>query len=265
MLWRIRKVCRKYIEFFLTKIMLIWEQKVFVHENVKVKYMLKRSDGAECLAIVFSACTRPGLKARYNYVKTLNGSKCNRLYILDDYAEDHRGSYYLGNQFTFVEERATDALIKKIISETNPQKIVFCGSSKGGYAALNFGLEYPDAYIIAGAPQYFLAAYLRQGNIKTLEHIEGECSEEKDKILNMRLREKIQAAKNKTTCRVFLHYSDREHTYDEHVKYLVKDLEDNGYQVEKDISDYENHGDISLYFPDFLKKKLQLVMSEQRD
>ena len=133
-----KRIIRKYYEFFITKFKILREQKIFNYENVKVKYMLKEEKEADALTIVFSACTRKGLKARYNYVKTLDGIPSNRLYILDDYAKDHRGSYYLGSDFQFNEEKATDALIKQIIAVLKPKKLIFCGSSKGGYAALNF-------------------------------------------------------------------------------------------------------------------------------
>ena len=167
-----KRIIRKYYEFLVTKFKILHEQKIFGYENVKVKYMLKEDDEADTLIIVFSACTRKGLKARYNYVKTLDGIPSNRLYILDDYAKDHRGSYYMGENFQFNEEKATDALIKKTIAALKPKKLIFCGSSKGGYAALNFGLQYCGAYMVIGAPQYYLTSYLKDSeNFATLEHI----------------------------------------------------------------------------------------------
>lgn len=255
-----KKVIRKYVEYFHTKLVLLWEQKVFKHEGVKVKYMLKEQKDADTLAIVFSACTRKGLKARYNYVKTLNGMKCSRLYILDDYAKDHRGSYYIGGNFKFDEEAATRELIKKKIQELGPKKVAFCGSSKGGYAALNFGLEFPDSVMIVGGPQYFLTTYLLNSNMDTYEHIMGEPSEEKDRIIEFRLRNKLKENSYIKTQKVYLHFSDKEHTYGEHIVHMLKDMEENGYKVEKDVADYENHSDISYYFPDFLKKYIKKLV-----
>ena len=85
-----KRIIRKYYEFLVTKFKILHEQKIFGYENVKVKYMLKEDDEADTLIIVFSACTRKGLKARYNYVKTLDGIPSNRLYILDYYAKNQR-------------------------------------------------------------------------------------------------------------------------------------------------------------------------------
>ena len=53
--------------------------------------------------IVFSSCTRKGIRARYNYVRTLKEVPCNKLFLLDDFASDHRGSFYLGSNMKFEE------------------------------------------------------------------------------------------------------------------------------------------------------------------
>ena len=262
MIDKARRVIRKYVEFIITKIRILWEQKIFRHEDVTVKYILKKKKNAETLVIVFSACTRKGLKARYNYVKTLNNLKCNRLYILDDYAKDCRGSYYMGRDFRFNEEVAVTELINKIITELVPEKIVFCGSSKGGYAALNFGMKFDDSHMVVGGPQYFLTDYLKQGNEFTLEHIIGESTLEKEHKLNVYLREKIQGNDKKATQKIYLHYSNKEHTYEEHIKDMLTDLKVCGYDVTEDIADYANHSDISYYFPDFLRKQIEMIIIE---
>lgn len=263
MLDKARRVIRKYVEFIITKIKIIWEQREFTYEDVTVKYILKEKKNVETLVIIFSACTRKGLKARYNYVKTLNGLHCNRLYILDDYAEDHRGSYYMGNNFRFNEEQAVIELIKQMMQKMTPQKIIFCGSSKGGYAALNFGMRFEGAQMVIGAPQYFLNSYLEASqNLYTLKHIIGTKEPEKCEKLEYYLREKIKGNPNIDSQKVYIHYSDKEHTYEEHIKHMLKDLNDNGYQIESDVASYENHSDISYYFPDFLRKQIQNIISQ---
>lgn len=261
MLDRVKRIIRKYYEFLVTKLKILKEQRIFCFGGVKVKYMLKQCNNSDTLVIVFSACTRRGLKARYNYVKTLDGMPCSRLFILDDYAKDHRGSYYLGHNFQFDEEKATNALIQWAIKELAPQKLIFCGSSKGGYAALNFGVEYADSYMIIGAPQYFLTSYLeKSGNVEALDHILGIRDKEKDTALEYRLRNKIIANTNKERQHFFIHFSNKEHTYEEHIIYLLKDMEEFGYHVETDVASYTNHSDLSYYFPDFLKKHISEIV-----
>jgi len=264
MISKIKRIVRKYREYLYTKIKILKEQKIFRYKGVKVKYILKEADGADTLAVVFSACTRKGLRARYNYVKTLDGMKCNRLYILDDYAKDHRGSYYIGGNFKFDEEAATRALIQKMMEDLKPVKIVFCGSSKGGYAALNFGTEFPNAIMIVGAPQYFLKTYLLEHkNFHTIKHILGERTEEKDTVLEFYLKNKLRKNKNIQSQTVYFHFSDKEHTYEEHIVHMLKDMEEMDYRVAKDIANYTNHSDVSYYFPDFLKKNLATIIEMQ--
>lgn len=261
---KIQKIVFKYIEFFLTKLKILFEQKVYEHDGVKVKYLFKENKKSDILVIVFSACTRQGIKARYNYVKTLEGTKCSRLHILDDYAADGRGSYYLGVNFTFSEEKATDALIDAMIAMSTPRIVVFCGSSKGGYAALNFGLKRENAYIIAGGPQYFLADYLKgPGENCTYRHIVGEDSEEKTRVINTYLQERIRNNPFIATQKIYIHYSTCEHTYSEHIYSMLEELKSSGYRVEEDVESYTNHSDISYFFPDYLKKTISEIMNRE--
>ena len=166
-------------------------------------------------------------------------------------------------RFCFNEEKAVRELIRKIINDMNPAKIVFCGSSKGGYAALNFGMDFKNAYMVVGAPQYYLTSYLNKSeNFCTLEHIMGAKTSEKENILGYYLQNKIRSNKNSSTQKIFIHYSNMEHTYEEHIIHLLKDMRDENYNVEEDIADYSNHSDVSYYFPDFLRKKINEIVKQ---
>ncbi len=257
------KKIKKYIEYFLTKIHVLLEQKKFKYKNTTMKYILKRNLESKDLLVVFSACTRKGIRARYNYVRTLNNITCNKLFILDDFAEDHRGGYYLGDWKNFEEEMASIALINKVKSELDINKLIFCGSSKGGYATLNIGCQYKDSVMIAGGPQYYLATYLIEDeSFITLRHIIGkETSDDKVAVVDQHLPERILKNAFVETQKIYLHYSDQEHTYDEHIKYMIDDMKKMNYQVEVDISDYTNHSNISYYFPDFLLASLNKELS----
>lgn len=258
-----RRVIRKYYEYCTTKIKLVFNQKKFKSGDVTLKYILKKNLNSKDLIVVFSSCTRRGIKARYNYMRTLAKIKANKLFILDDFANDHRGSYYLGYESTYSEEKATVELINFIKKNLGTTKLICCGSSKGGYSALNFGLQYPDSYIIAGGPQYYLGQYLvGSKNIECLEHILGHVSDEKISELDNRLQMLIKRKTNGNTQKIYLHFSDKEHTYNEHIKDLLQELRECDYTVECDIADYTNHSDISYYFPDFLVKTVSALISE---
>lgn len=242
----------KYVEYGTTKLRLLIEQKKFTEKGITYKYILKKKS-ADTLIVVLSSCTRKGVKARYNYMRTLKNVPHSQLYILDDFAADHRGGYYIGSNFKFDEEPVAVDLIKHIYETIGAKNIIFCGSSKGGWAALNFGLQFKNAKIIIGSPQYFLGDYLvHSGNLDTLEHIIGEKTEEKMDTLNHYLEKRIICNRYKDTQKIVIHYSNKEHTYEEHIKDLLERLYEQKYCVEEDVADYMNHSDISYYFPQFM-------------
>ena len=260
------KICRKIRklwEYLLTKIRLLWKQKKFRSGQVTLKYMLERGTN-ENLIIVFSSCTRKGIRARYNYVRTLKNVSCNKLFLLDDFAADHRGAFYLGSNMQFEESDAVKQLIDRVREKTGAKRLIFCGSSKGGYTALNFGLEYPGSYMVVGGPQYFLGqSLLDTENIDALKHIVGQVCREKIEYLNGYLPKKVLQNPYTDSQRIYLHYSDSEHTYEEHIRYLCSDLAGKGYHYSEDVAHYKEHGEISLYFPEFLLHSVEEILCRQ--
>lgn len=258
----------KYIEYLTTKIRIIFQQKYYRYEDTTVKYLFEKMQ-SDAVVFVFSSCTRAGIKARYNYVRTLKRINADKMFVLDDGGNDARGVFYLGENMDFLMERAVESLIKKTISEGRYKKIIFAGSSKGGYAAINFGIRIPGSTIIAGAPQYRLGDYLMDQNNRleqTLISITGngylDADEETLEKLNHHLRVKIlDAVRNNKENHIYLHYSEAEHTYSEHIKFMLLDLETGNFSTKKEILYYENHSDISLYFPDFLIRSIEEVMA----
>lgn len=214
---------------------------------------------SDVLVIVFSACNSSG--PRYNYVKTVRDSGVNRLFIKDDFGPNRLGDYYLGCKGTYSVEKATYELIEKYRDKLNAKKLVFIGSSKGGYAALNFGLSYPNADIIIAAPQYFLGTYMDNEVLRlNLEDILGEpvnnCNRE---ALDQRLRLKIKEDTFASGQNVFIHYSNNEHTYEQHIMDLLKDLRSTGVNVYEDIEHYTVHGELKYFFSAYLSKTIEII------
>lgn len=258
------KKTRKYMEYVQTKCMLLFRQKTFHSSGVQMKYMLLEADSPN-LIVVFSAFTRKGLKARYNYVRTLKNVKHSKLFILDDFGDDGRGAYYIGHDMKFDEEKATVQLIRQIRNKTHAERILFCGSSKGGWAALDIGLQFPEADMIIGGPQYYLGRYLIDSdNMDALRHIAGDVTEEKIGILDGYLEKRIRNNPYKESQRIYLHYSDQEHTYREHIQFLRRALEEEGYYLEENVADYASHSDISYYFPEYLCGTVEKLYGEER-
>ena len=155
-------------------------------------------------------------------------------------------------------ECAVNALITHIIHEHDILQTIFCGSSKGGYAALNFGLEQSNSIIIAGAPQYYLGYYLSHRKSPELMNIVlgTDCTPSMIEELDTRIYKKIVGFRNKYQGKIYLHFSDQEHTYQEHIQHLLSDLNSNNFDYYEDRMSYLQHDDVAIYFPQYLKKIL---------
>jgi hypothetical protein len=80
-------------------------------------------------------------------------------------------------------------------------------------------------------------------------------------MLDHYLENRIRTSQFKDSAMIYLHYSDKEHTYPEHIVHLLAELRDNNVKVVQDVADYTNHSDISFYFPDFLSKTVKTLVS----
>ncbi len=223
------------------------------HENIHYLFFKKKSD---VLIIGLQAFNAKG--PRYSYVTSLTGIKASRLYIKDDFVEKS-GNYYLGRNGQYNIEADVFHLIDRFIEQTGARKLIFIGSSKGGYSAINFGLNYEGASIIAGAPQYYLGRYMQEARKfnKGLEDIVGSpVTPEKVEALNIRLKNKIYNNEKAKTQKLFIHCSTQENTYDWHAKDLISDCRQSGMAVSFDAGNYPNHADIKYYFPAYLYRVL---------
>ena len=247
---------KKYMEFITTKCIQKLSERNATIDGITLKYLFYRSKNSPRLIVVFSACTRKGVKARYNYVRTLRNVSGNKLFILDDFAEDNRGAYYLGRNCGNEIEEACRKLIENKMRELHCDRLICCGSSKGGWAALNMMCNFPGSTAIVGAPQYKLGNYIMSPALEiTRKYIMPEVTENYISFLNALLSRKLQHA-SKENHRLYLHYSDIEHTYADHVKFLLEDLEKYGYNTTIDIQHYSDHLEVSQYFPEFLVKSI---------
>ena len=256
---KLRRKIRKYFDYLITKIKVLREQKVYRFGEIDLKYIYKAKKQADVLVVVFSACTRPGLKARYNYVKTLDGMNCNRLYILDDFGYDQRGSYYLGRMPEFKEQKAAISLIQKVIREINPQKVLFCGSCKGGFAALNIGSRFENSVMIVGEPTYRIATEFKLAE-DLMRYWMGDVTEENIKYVDSYLETQLRNNSYIGSQKVCFFYSEKDEYVKLHTNPLLHTLYEVGYDFEKEPAQFVAHADLGLYFPEYLKKKVRLYL-----
>lgn len=235
---------------------MLFKQDVYIGEKYNINYLLQTNPLSKDILIVFTSCTNPGQKARYNYIKTLDNFTCNKLFILDDFGFDGRGAYYLGHNKDFTIEKDVHSLLLHIINKLNIEKKFFIGSSKGGYAALYFGLPFKNSIIISGAPQYLLGNYLSSPNHKKiLEYIMGDTSINSINKLNILMKNKLKVNKENNNI-VYLHYSTKEETYQSDISLLVKDLDIMKFKTFYDIKNYKTHSELTQFFPKFIKATL---------
>ena len=125
------------------------------HTNLDITYHFEKSPcNSKYLLVIFSGFNRIEATPQktYNYIRALNGVNYNKLFILDSYGP--RGCYYLGENMSFEVETSVVSLISKISTMYDiPNKnIITVGSSKGGSAALYFGMKYYYGHVISAVP-----------------------------------------------------------------------------------------------------------------
>lgn len=223
-----------------------------------IKYYFERAKllNKNRLMIIFSAFSTE--EAKYNYISTLKAYDCNKLFILDDFGT--KGTYYLGLNGDFNIESSVISLISYIMTKNNItfSNVIAIGSSKGGSAAIYYGLKYNFGNVIAGAPQYKIGTYLSDLSIKDYAlDIFGEISD-----CNRIKYDNLMRLVANTKTKIYLLTSDGDNQY----KKLLKEFEyvSNELKINLDIEkcDIKTHGEIAKEFPQFLHNKLFFVLDK---
>lgn len=229
------------------------EEKNF-NSKRNVKYIYEENANSDFLIIIFSAFSPKGQPPMYNYIKTLNGVDCNKLFILDDFGSI--GSYYLSfeENNNYIEESVM-GLINSICVKDNIHKnnIITVGSSKGGFSALYYAIKYKFGYTIAGSPQIFVGKYLKSA--KQYDVIDNFLDQTTEEVLNSSL---INLNSYEEFPQIYIHVGKEEQHHYEHVNYFV----DKFRIKELDLGDYNTHRLVSLYFPQYLTNTLSKILGK---
>ncbi|WP_404322687.1 hypothetical protein LG298_23800 [Cytobacillus firmus] len=234
-----------------------------IHEsNVPVKYVFEEGHlHKKHLVVVFAgfhdANANPPYK--YNYIRSLRNIDCHRLFILDNYGP--RGCYYIGGNGSCEFETSVNSLIMSISRkyDIRPENIITAGSSKGGSAALYYGLKYNYGSIIAGAPQTRIADYVGKFAKETSDYMLGENpSEEKvawlNNIISVQLNHEILSD-------IYILTSENDSQYSKHIKPFQNEMDSKGIKYHMDVdNNIQHHNDIAGHFPDYLYKNLLQIM-----
>lgn len=228
-------------------------------------HYLYRPGKTDDLVVVFSAFAA-GLKPTYNYVRTLWGhTDAHLLFIRVDFVNlPSGGAYYIGNKGDSHGRNAVLSLIRHIREKSSAKRVIGVGSSKGGTAALLFGAMLPMDAVIIGAPQYYIGTYMREhkpDSLALLASSGGNVMDEDVAWLDNLVPRAIRACGKKPA--VHIHYSDREHTYPEHIADMLRDLQTCGYEVREDVADYEKHTDVYKHYIPYLTRTLPILLNER--
>lgn len=233
-------------------------ERKFVSHGYPLHYLYQPGK-SDTLIIVFSAFA-PNLYPTYNYVRTLWGKTgCHLLFIKDDFIHLRSGgSYYLGKNGDLQGISAVCELIQTIRKRTGAARVIGVGSSKGGTAALLFGVKLHFDILILGACQYFIGSYMQEHKPECLALLTGNQTPSAQEIadLDCIVRHAVTDRRNDKKPLIHLHYSDKEHTYSEHIEPMLQDLEACGYTVVEDVGDYTRHTDVSIHFVPYLQRIL---------
>ncbi|MCX4814536.1 hypothetical protein OG601_28470 [Streptomyces sp. NBC_01239] len=115
--------------------------------------------GNRHLVVVFANFSAPGDYGWSNGV--FDKLRANILWIRDSF-EGNR-SYYLCKEMDFGLERSVVTLISNVMKslDLTTDSVTLWGGSKGGSAALHFGLKYGFRNIVAIAPQFSIGTYVK--------------------------------------------------------------------------------------------------------
>ena len=234
-----------------------------IHERTyknRLKYLFENNH-SDRLIISFSGFPGDG-KPAYNYVRTLSENKrIDKLFILDDFG--YRGSYYVMEDGEYAPRELVEGLIAKILNRGGYKFVYTMGSSKGGTAAIYFGLECNVTAVYSGACQYYIGNYLNKPQFAQIfkgmtgkEQTENAVGE----LNNIMPKQLESHAGSKTV--IHLLYSKEEHTYQEHTIGLINDLKKFNIPFIEIIESFPNHDDVGKFFSPYLKAELAKEVSK---
>lgn len=161
------------------------KESVYTRGSVTVGYRLRPQSGDRRHLVVVFAGVSKGKHDFYGFDgHALDHVKGAVLWIKDSFEENN--AYYMCRGLHFDIEQAVAALIDSTLSDLGltHDQCTLMGGSKGGSAALLFGLKYPYRNIVASVPQTQIGTYTRQKLAPTFDYMAGENCDHSEILLN---------------------------------------------------------------------------------
>lgn len=171
-------------------------------------------NGNRHLVVVFANFSVPGDYGWSNGV--FDTLRSNVLWIRDRF--HGKNSYYLCKGMDFGLERSVVSLISNVLNSLGltPDQCTMWGGSKGGSAALYFGLKYGFRNIVSMVPQFRIGSYVLQYP-SIAEHMMGEVTEQNTQIIDDAIPALVRAGANRDA-NIYLLSSPQDEQFKEQVE-----------------------------------------------
>ncbi|MFE0626353.1 hypothetical protein ACFW3D_05215 [Streptomyces sp. NPDC058864] len=171
-------------------------------------------NGNRHLVVVFANFSAPLDYGWSNGV--FDGLRANILWIRDRF--DGMNSYYLCKDMDFGLEESVATLVWKVMGalDLTPDQCTLWGGSKGGSAALYFGLKYGFRNVVSLVPQFLVGSYVERYHPKVARFMMGEVSERNVRIVDSALPNLVRAGANRGA-NLYLLSSPQDAQYEEQV------------------------------------------------
>ncbi|MFI6061069.1 hypothetical protein [Streptomyces sp. NPDC051286] len=171
-------------------------------------------NGNQHLVVVFANFSVPGDYGWSNGV--FDTLRSNILWIRDRF--HGKNSYYLCKGMDFGLERSVATLISNVLNSLGltPDQCTMWGGSKGGSAALYFGLKYGFRNIVSMVPQFRIGTYVLQYP-SIAQHMMGEVTEQSTHIIDDAIPSLVRAGANRNA-NIYILSSPQDEQYKEQVE-----------------------------------------------
>ncbi|WGE31759.1 hypothetical protein NYR60_07820 [Actinobacillus genomosp. 2] len=202
---------------------MLQEQTYKASNGISVIYKQKQNKfDFKHLIFVFSGFLNrtPG---NYDFGNALNDCPANVIWINDSFAGMY--TYYLCMNMDFSVEEAVTEFIHHKVSELNLtfDNVTVTGFSKGGAAALYYGLKLPVANIVTTVPQTKIGSYVAKNWVHVAEHMLGKITPTRiahlDKLIVQKLKQDTKFDRN-----IYLLTSEADIQYPNEIQPILEDL-----------------------------------------
>lgn len=200
------------------------EQTYVAKNGTKVIYKHKeRKYDFNHIIFVFSGFlnAKPG---NYDFANAFNDCPCDVVWICDNFEEMY--TYYLCVDMDFKVENAVNEFINHTLDKlalTHRQATV-TGFSKGGSAALYYGLKYNFANIVTTVPQFHIGSYVNNYWKQVAEHMMGKNYSSSNKNYLDKLLPRLLKQDTKLDRNIYLLTSESDIQYKTEIEPYLQDF-----------------------------------------